>query len=388
MKLKSKKTAPPDVSSTRSSAEEIEKMSLSQALEFLQKKYGPGSIRLANTTEKIRRVSSGCWAVDFALGGGLTENRLHEFNGRESSFKTTLSLAALAEYQRTYDDALGVYVDLERTFERKHAKRLGVDLDRLLLIDPDDGEQAANELFDALRINAPLFAILDSLAALRPRKEHEADLEDQLKIMGLQAKLCSHVLAGVNSRLKRSRFSPDAPPTIGVVINQLREKVGLVFGDPTYTPGGRAKDHYYSVTIRLRQESKPVTESVTIAGQKREVVVAKEVNFSIRKNKVGGPQDEADSFVFHYRDTANFDAYTFNNAAVAFRHAIFHELIKPEPVKVGKSTKLKYEYGNVSAVGEAEFVKELNASEEAMDAIYFDILGHINSKIRKEQINA
>lgn len=348
-------------------------MSVEEAMVALNKKYGANSFTKASDAPLIRRCSSGCFAFDFLTGGGFPERRFTELNGKESSFKSTLALSGMAQFMAEYlkQDPLGMYIDLEKTFERKHARRLGVDTDRCWVFDPDNGEEAVDGIVDALQIEKPIFAVLDSLAALRPKKEHEVDMTDNLKIMGLPARLAGHAMASINGRLKRTKIDKDFPPIVFIVLNQLREKVGMVFGNPEYTPGGKTKDYYYSMTVRLRRESKAKKRTITVNGVTQEVTVEQGVGFDVTKNKAGGPQRGAGEFTF------NFETYKYDNAVQAFQYGMFYDLISKVPLK----KKFGYTYGGItSPLNEEDFISALDNDPDTMDALYFDILDAISPR--------
>lgn len=338
-----------------------------QSLEEFNKKYGKNTFYVSSRTELIRRISSGCFAFDFITGGGFPERRLTELNGMESSFKSTLALSGMAQFFKAYPTALGLYIDLEQTFEKVHAERLGVDTKRCIVCDPDHGEQAADAIKDFLQLNVPIFAVLDSLAALRPDKEHQADTSDQLKIMGLQAKLAAYALSGVNSRLKRTKCDKDAPPIVFVVLNQMREKIGLVFGDPSYTPGGKAKDFYYSMTVRLRRASKSIKETSTVNGITKERTVGQEVSMNCLKNKAGGPQRMEGSFMF------NFDTYEYNNPEMLIEYGQYFDLIRRTPLKKG----FQLSYGSLETP-EKQFRDALANDSDTQDELYNAILDELD----------
>jgi protein RecA len=354
-------------------------MSVEQAMVALNEKYGANSFTKASDVPLLRRVSSGCFAFDFLTGGGFPERRFTELNGMESSFKSTLALSGMAQFMQQYlkQDPLGIYIDLEKTFERKHAKRLGVVTDRCWIFEPDNGEEAVDGIVDALQISRPIFAVLDSLAALRPKKEHEVDMIDNLKIMGLPARLAGHAMASINGRLKRTKIDKDFPPIVFIVLNQLREKVGMVFGNPEYTPGGKTKDYYYSMTVRLRRESKSVKRSVTVNGVTQEITVEQGVGFDVKKNKAGGPQRGTGEFSF------NFDTYKYNNAQQAFEYGMFYDLVTKSPFK----KKFAYTFGSIDTPLPAdEFVSALDDNPEELEELYFAILEKISPTKTKKGI--
>jgi len=209
---------------------------LEMALSQIEKQFGKGSVMKMGEkgTMAIEAVSTGALALDLALGiGGLPRGRVTEIYGPESSGKSTLALHVVAEAQR--NGGICAYIDAEHALDPVYARAIGVDVDELLISQPDTGEQAL-EIADMLvRSGAIDVVVIDSVAALTPRAEIEGEMGDTH--VGLQARLMSQALRKLTANLNRSR-------TIAVFINQLREKIGVMFGSPETTPGGRALKFY------------------------------------------------------------------------------------------------------------------------------------------------
>lgn len=256
--------------SDRSAALEI-------ALRQIEKQFGKGSImKLGESTHmQVEVVPSGSLALDIALGiGGLPKGRIIEVYGPESSGKTTVALHAIAEVQRYGGQA--AFIDAEHALDPKYAKALGVNIDELLLSQPDTGEQAL-EIAEALvRSGAVDIIVVDSVAALVPKAEIEGDMGDSH--MGLQARLMSQALRKLNGVISKSN-------TIAIFINQLREKIGVMFGNPETTPGGRALKFYSSVRLDVRR-----VESIKMGND----VVGNRTKIKVVKNKVAPPFKQAD----------------------------------------------------------------------------------------------
>ncbi|ULO09769.1 recombinase RecA [Paenibacillus sp. 19GGS1-52] len=256
--------------SDRSAALEI-------ALRQIEKQFGKGSImKLGESTHmQVEVVPSGSLALDIALGiGGLPKGRIIEVYGPESSGKTTVALHAIAEVQRYGGQA--AFIDAEHALDPKYAKALGVNIDELLLSQPDTGEQAL-EIAEALvRSGAVDIIVIDSVAALVPKAEIEGDMGDSH--MGLQARLMSQALRKLNGVISKSN-------TIAIFINQLREKIGVMFGNPETTPGGRALKFYSSVRLDVRR-----VESIKMGND----VVGNRTKIKVVKNKVAPPFKQAD----------------------------------------------------------------------------------------------
>ncbi|AQX54116.1 recombinase RecA [Priestia flexa] len=245
---------------------------LDMALKQIEKQFGKGSImKLGEQTErKISTVSSGSLALDVALGvGGYPRGRIIEVYGPESSGKTTVALHAIAEVQQQGGQA--AFIDAEHALDPVYAQKLGVDIDELLLSQPDTGEQAL-EIAEALvRSGAVDILVIDSVAALVPKAEIEGEMGDSH--VGLQARLMSQALRKLSGAINKSK-------TIAVFINQIREKVGVMFGNPETTPGGRALKFYSSVRLEVRR-AEQLKQGNDIVGNKTRIKVV--------KNKVAPP---------------------------------------------------------------------------------------------------
>jgi recombination protein RecA len=246
---------------------------LSNALVQIERQFGKGAImRMGEITEKMsfETISTGSIALDLALGiGGLPRGRIVEIYGPESSGKTTLALHVIAEAQRGGGTA--AFVDVEHALDPTYAKALGIDLDNLLVSQPDTGEQALDIAEMLVRSNAVDVIVVDSVAALVTKAELEGDMGDTH--VGLQARLMSQALRKLTSAISRSKC-------VMIFINQLREKVGVMFGSPETTSGGRALKFYASVRLDVRK-----LEQIKI-GQD---VVGTRTRVKVVKNKVAPP---------------------------------------------------------------------------------------------------
>ncbi|AOV08209.1 recombinase RecA [Sporosarcina ureilytica] len=248
------------------------KAALEKALKDIEKQFGKGSVmKLGEQTDrKISTVSSGSLALDLALGvGGYPRGRVVEIYGPESSGKTTVALHAIAAAQAEGGQA--AFIDAEHALDPEYAKKLGVNIDELLLSQPDTGEQAL-EICEALvRSGAIDIIVVDSVAALVPKAEIEGEMGDSH--VGLQARLMSQALRKLSGAINKSR-------TNAIFINQIREKVGVMFGSPEVTPGGRALKFYASVRIDVRR-GEAIKQGQDIVGNKTRIRVV--------KNKVAPP---------------------------------------------------------------------------------------------------
>jgi recombination protein RecA len=250
---------------------------LEQALKQIEKQFGKGSImKLGEQTDRqISTVSSGSLALDIALGvGGYPRGRIIEIYGPESSGKTTVALHAIAEVQKLGGQA--AFIDAEHALDPVYAQKLGVNIDELLLSQPDTGEQAL-EIAEALvRSGAVDIIVIDSVAALVPKAEIEGEMGDSH--VGLQARLMSQALRKLSGAINKSK-------TIAIFINQIREKVGVMFGNPETTPGGRALKFYASVRLEVRR-AEQIKQGNDMVGNKTKIKVV--------KNKVAPPFRTAD----------------------------------------------------------------------------------------------
>ncbi|OEF98677.1 recombinase RecA [Desulfuribacillus alkaliarsenatis] len=253
------------------------KQALEMALKQIEKQFGKGSVMKLgeSTSSQVETSSSGSLALDIALGiGGFPKGRVIEIFGPESSGKTTVALHSIAEVQKNGGQA--AFIDAEHALDPVYAKNLGVNTEELLLSQPDTGEQAL-EIAEALvRSGAVDIIVIDSVAALVPRAEIEGEMGDSH--VGLQARLMSQALRKLSGAISRSK-------TLAIFINQIREKVGVMFGNPEVTPGGRALKFYSSVRLDVRR-----TESIKQGND----VVGNRVKIKVVKNKVAPPFKQAD----------------------------------------------------------------------------------------------
>jgi len=253
------------------------KAALDMALRQIEKQFGKGSImKLGEQAEqRVSTVSSGSLALDIALGvGGYPRGRIIEVYGPESSGKTTVALHAIAEVQRNGGQA--AFIDAEHALDPVYAEKLGVNIDELLLSQPDTGEQAL-EIAEALvRSGAIDVIVVDSVAALVPKAEIEGEMGDSH--VGLQARLMSQALRKLSGAISKSK-------TIAIFINQIREKVGVLFGNPETTPGGRALKFYASVRLEVRR-----AETLKLGND----MVGNKTKIKVVKNKVAPPFKQAE----------------------------------------------------------------------------------------------
>ena len=246
---------------------------LQLTLDKLDKTYGKGSVmKLGDQTiEKIESISSGSIGLDIALGvGGYPKGRVIEIYGPESSGKTTLTLHAIAECQKA--GGIAAFIDAEHAFDRFYAQKLGVDLGELVISQPDNGEQALEIADNLIRSGAVDALVIDSVAALTPKSEIEGEMGDSK--MGLHARLMSQALRKLTASISKTNCTV-------FFINQLREKIGVMFGNPETTTGGNALKFYASVRVDIRRSTQLKNSEGGVLGNKTRVKIV--------KNKVAPP---------------------------------------------------------------------------------------------------
>jgi len=250
---------------------------LEATLGKIEKSYGKGTIMKLgdDAIDKVEAVSTGSIGLNYALGvGGIPKGRVVEIYGPESSGKTTLALHVVAEAQKA--GGIAAFIDAEHAFDRFYAGKLGVDIENLLISQPDNGEQAL-EIADSLIRSAAIdVVVIDSVAALTPRSEIEGEMGDSK--MGLQARLMSQALRKLTANISKTG-------TICIFINQLREKIGVMFGNPETTTGGNALKFYASVRLDIRRISQ-IKDTENVTGNRTRVKVV--------KNKVAPPFRKAE----------------------------------------------------------------------------------------------
>ena len=262
----------PKSDAKKAADQENKNKALELALTQIEKQFGKGSIMKldANTSLDIPAIPTGSIAIDVALGiGGIPRGRVVEIYGPESSGKTTLTLSIINQIQKM--GGVAAFIDAEHSFDASYAKTVGVTLDELLISQPDTGEQALEIAETLVRSNAVDLVVIDSVAALTPRAEIEGEMGDSH--MGLQARLMSQALRKLTAAINKSN-------TCVIFINQIRMKIGVMFGNPETTTGGNALKFYASVRIDLRR-----IESI----KRGDEIIGNRIRAKIVKNKVAAP---------------------------------------------------------------------------------------------------
>jgi len=260
-------------------SKEDKKKALSLVLEKLDKTYGKGTVMTLgddSIDHTVEVIPSGSLGLDIALGvGGYPRGRVIEIYGPESSGKTTLTLHAIAEAQK--QGGIAAFIDAEHAFDRFYAAKLGIRLEDLIISQPDNGEQALEIADNLIRSGAVDIVVIDSVAALTPKAEIEGEMGDSR--MGLHARLMSQALRKLTATISRTKCTV-------IFINQLREKIGIMFGNPETTTGGNALKFYASIRIDIRKASAPIKVGNDAVGSR--------VKVKIVKNKVAPPFKQAE----------------------------------------------------------------------------------------------
>ncbi len=265
----------PKAAATDVSKEKLKALQLT--LDKIEKSYGKGAIMKMGdfVVEEVPTISTGSIGVDLALGiGGFPKGRVIEIFGPESSGKTTLAIHAIAESQKA--GGIAAFIDAEHAFDRFYAEKLGVDIENLLISQPDNGEQALEIADHLIRSGAVDIIVIDSVAALTPKAEIEGEMGDSK--MGLQARLMSQALRKLTANISKTR-------TCCIFINQLRDKIGVMFGNPETTTGGNALKFYASVRVDIRKIGQ-IKDSEEITGNR--------IRVKIVKNKMAPPFRKAE----------------------------------------------------------------------------------------------
>jgi len=333
-----------------SKAQDGKSKALGLAIEQISKQFGEGSIMKLGVGHKanVELVSSGALSLDIALGGGYAKGRIIEIYGPESSGKTTLTLHAIAEIQRLGGTA--AFIDAEHALDPSYARKVGVDTDNLLVSQPDNGEQALEIVETLVRSNAVDLIVVDSVAALVPQAEIEGDMGDSH--MGLQARLMSQALRKLTGIIHKSKATV-------IFINQIRMKIGVMFGNPETTTGGNALKFYASLRLDIRRTGQ-IKQGEEIIGNRTKVKVV--------KNKIAPPFRIAEFDIMYNEGISR----TGDVLDLAVEHNIVGKSgawfdYKEGKIGQGREASKRYLKENPKVMAEIEkLVRDKVAAEEAL----------------------
>ena len=315
--------------------------SLDMALAHIEKNFGKGSIMKlgADKNAQIETTPTGSLSLDLALGGGIPKGRIIEIYGPESSGKTTVTLHMIAEAQKKGGQA--AFIDAEHALDPEYAKKIGVDIDNLLVSQPDSGEQALEIVETLVRSNAVDIIVIDSVAALTPKAEIDGDMGDAH--MGLQARLMSQALRKLTGAVSRSNVSI-------IFINQIRMKIGVMFGNPETTTGGNALKFYSSVRMEIRSAGK--IEANTEMGK---TLVGSKAKIKVVKNKIAPPFKIAEFDIMYNKGISREgDILNLSEAYNVTRKSGAYYSYKDENIGQGRENAKKYLEANPKIAAEIE----------------------------------
>lgn len=321
---------------------------LGLALETIEKQFGKGSIMKLGESHAVavETIPTGALSLDIALGGGIPKGRVIEIYGPESSGKTTLTLHAIAEVQKSGGTA--AFIDAEHALDPAYAKRIGVDTENLLLSQPDNGEQALEITETLVRSNAVDLIVVDSVAALVPRAEIEGDMGDSLP--GLQARLMSQALRKLTGVINRSKVTV-------IFINQIRMKIGVMFGNPETTTGGNALKFYSSVRMDIRRVGQ-IKQGEDVIGNRTRVKVV--------KNKIAPPFRQAEfDIMYNQGISRSGDILDLAAAGNIVEKSGAWYSYKDEKIGQGREATKKYLEENPKIM--EELAKQVRAAESAKE---------------------
>jgi recombination protein RecA len=345
--------------------------SIDAIIEKLNTRYGANTLVLATKALglRIEFISTGVYKLDAAMGGGIPKNRITELRGPFSSLKTTIIHTTEANFQQTHKKGMVFHIDVEKTLDVDYAKKLGCDLKRFVIVNPDSGEQAIDVLNDVLGTGVDVLVAIDSIAALVPTAEIEGSTDDQY--MGLHPRLIARMMRVCTAKMKRTLYTRNTASTTVLCANQLREKIGVMFGNPETTPGGRAKDFFYSMMVRLSSTpSDKLMNKIKIGNVERNIQYGQNVKYNVSKNKCGGNQHEEGEFEYYKKRFKHYPAFSFNNDDFLFEYGIFFGIVKE------KNGKYVYapSSGLITGGKDHIFIENLAQDEDARQELFEEIM--------------
>jgi protein RecA len=353
----------------------IRGLSMRATINQLNKVFGINTLALASDAVglTVQLISTGVAALDVALGGGIPKNRITEFFGGESSLKSTVLCNTIANFQRMHKEGYSWIEDGEHSFDPIYARRCGVDLERLGIINADNGEQAVDVIRSVIENDGDVFVGLDSIASLVPGAEMEASAEQQFQ--ALHPRLVGKLMRILRGAMKRNLYDTTAGSATVIGTNQTRDAMGAGFSYET-TPGGKAKNFYFSVRIHFASSKKHVImATLERNGIKRECRVGQVVEFDIKKNKISGTQFESGEFCYFTREHKGHAPYSFNNEETLFKFGVFFGIIKRIAQKKGE----QFQYGDLVAA-ESAFKQSLIADGDTALSLYSEIIDQVRQE--------
>lgn len=331
---------------------------LDKVFNQLKKKYGPSFVISANDIKEVawERASTGSFALDIELGGGLPFGRITEFFGKESSGKSTMALKVVASVQKMGKRA--VWIDVEHSFDPRWAKLMGVDLEKLTMSQPQTAEEALEVLEAVLKSGECGIVVLDSIAAIQPAADLEKAMDEAERI-GQRATLMTRAMGRLLSALNSYNEEGEFNNCMILLINQIRFKIGIVYGNPETTPGGQAVRHAEHIRVKL-VGSKYVEQDNEVTGEKEKI--GRTIKFLTEKNKTYMPHRSGEFTLFF---AGEFKGQIDEVSEVA-RYGQLYQIVTVE----GKT----YSYENVKAVGREKFIDLLRAEPKLVEKIRKDVL--------------
>lgn len=296
-------------------------MSLEKALNVLKAKYGPETVMRASEAKglTLHRFSTGSVALDYALRGGLPVGRIINYVGESSSGKSTMALKAAGCYLRKYPDAYVVYLDMEHSYHRGWSKRVGADPKRVIAFSPASGEECAQAAVDALAVGDNCVVIIDSVAAMVTAAEIEGDMDKNA--MGKHPAMIGKMVKKITAAMKR-RLDSDKPRPTVFCLNQKREKIGVMWGNPEHFPGGHGLKHGASVTVRFHRK-----EWITVGDDETKENVGMVIGFKTIKDKVGGLPESVGTFTLMLKDHEGRKGGAVDNVEALIRYGLAYKII-------------------------------------------------------------
>lgn len=363
---------------------------LAALISRINTKFGKGTAICASEAAglEVRHLPTGAARLDIALGGGWPIGRIIEVFGPESSGKTTLMLSTITQFQRMFQEGVAVFIDLEKSYDPKYASRWGVDTDRLILINADSGEQGSDLIAEVANEELDMLVIVDSIAAMTPTAESEASMD--ANFVGAHPRLINRTMRVCTSRMKRSLADPSFPTTTAIFLNQVREKIGVMFGDPETTPGGKGKNFFASLRLRLfmsTSKKNRIVAKVKVSGIEKEEVVARRVSFNVVKNKCGGIPFEEGDFLFYLKKADGNEPWSFDNARALFEYGRYYRIITVDDDGAFTYTS-STDNITIAEKRERAFLDALRSEDNAalVGDLYTDIMAAVNRSCAGELV--